>query len=185
MRIGPEHWRTVTPDTAGVPTGGRWGNPGWFGRRLKQAGLTLCWSRLHGDFGIIRHVGAGKWTWQMHCRKGGPGSDPIPLGGELLKFVLSLWNEAKNQTADDMMRQIRQAEAEHRQRQQEEQNRYLAGAMPEAVDYMELARGHRSARIIVPLSSMGKPVGLRRDFHARQRARVRTRRRAILTQGDN
>ena len=90
MRIGPEHWMCVTPDTSGVPTGGRWGNPEWFGKQMKKIGLTLCWSRMHGNFGIMRMIAPGRWVWQMHCRRGGAGTDPVPLGGELLKFVVSL-----------------------------------------------------------------------------------------------
>lgn len=180
MRIGPDHWMCVSPDTAGAPSGGRWGDPEWFGDRLRRVGLDLVWSKMHACFGIVRQVSPGRMVWQMHCRRGGPGSDPIPLGGELLKWVLTMWNEAKNRSAADIMRRVEQVRREEAAQQAAERRTYAEESMPEVLDYMELARGHRGPRLIVPMSATGKPVGLYRDRKKRKPYRGPAQRGRIL-----
>jgi len=175
MRIGLPEWQCVSVDSAGVPSGGKWGRPDWFAKKLKAVGLTLVWSRLHKNFGIARRAAPGRYIWQMHCCKGGAGSTPIPLGRELLRWVLTMWNEAKRRDTGEINRKIAANKAKEKYDAMVAEATFHQDSRKEVENYVDFHQGYRSPRVTVALGEKAQ--------RARQK-RLR-RRQIIATVGAN
>lgn len=78
---GYEHWHMVTPDTAGVPHGGPFGDVDGFAAKAAEAGLLVCWSRMHNCFGLYSKRGQ-KYVFQLLLL--GDIKGPVPFTDELL-----------------------------------------------------------------------------------------------------
>lgn len=94
MRVGPEHYQWVSPDSAGVPTGGRWGNVGEFRRRMARHGLKVAWSRLWRCFYIYTQPSAARFVTQLACSRM-DNSEPIPLTRALAGALLQCWSKVR------------------------------------------------------------------------------------------
>jgi len=94
MIAGYPHWRCVTTESAGVPTGGKYGRVRWFEAELNRMGLKLAWSRMYCAFGIYSQRGPGRYVWQMNLWNfdwGKRRTTPKLLEESLLFLVLYAW----------------------------------------------------------------------------------------------
>ena len=90
MKIGPISWHLVTVDSAGVPSGGFFGDVEFFRDEALRHGLHLAWSRLHHCFAILTRRGPQKWVFQrlFHNEQ---TRCAIPLTRDLLSLMIRLW----------------------------------------------------------------------------------------------
>lgn len=178
MQVGRPWWRCVTIDSAGVPKGGRFGRVAWFAEQVKRYGLTLCWSRLHGCFGLMSRRAPGKWTWHMHFRQGGVGSDITPLTREVLGLILWMRRQTKGRTVAETQGMLAQIEADEKARVQAEYDELGEHTTQEAVEETWLERGYRTP-IVMPL-----PKKVELYPRAARRRAQRARRKLIVTPGE-
>lgn len=81
----------VTTDTAGVPSGGKYGDVRRFEEEAKRHGLLVGWCLMGDCFGIYTKDGPGRYTFQM--RWWNPSTrQPKPLSREFLWLLLHLWS---------------------------------------------------------------------------------------------
>ncbi len=59
MRIGPESWNWVSIDTAGVPSGGAYGDIQGIAPLLEEEGWKLAWSELWHHFTMYQEMANG------------------------------------------------------------------------------------------------------------------------------
>ncbi len=90
MMIGHPSWRWFSTGSAGVPTGGRYGNVKRFEERAKRHGLYIAWSGLGGCFVIYTKRGAGQLVTQEFCNDPRDGT-PEPLTDNYLAVMVAIW----------------------------------------------------------------------------------------------
>ena len=95
MQVGPTYWRCVTTDSAGVPTGGKYGAVRWFEKAANRRGMKIAWSRRYDCFLLYTEEFRGKPISQMLLRKFGRRGwgDPIAMTHELLMAMTYIREE--------------------------------------------------------------------------------------------
>jgi len=66
MRIGPENWHWLTIDTAGVPSGGKYGDVRQFAELIAAEGWKLAWNQLWKHFVMYEELPDGSLVPHMH-----------------------------------------------------------------------------------------------------------------------
>ena len=120
MRIGPARWRMVDLNTAGVPSGGKYGNVRWFAKKAARHGLKVGWCQIPKCFGIYTEDGPGRFTFQLQWRNQATG-EAKPLTSELLWLLIYIWDhhcrsteKTIQQAYTDMARRAKEQEAKER-----------------------------------------------------------------------
>lgn len=154
MRIGPRRWQMVSPDTAGVPTGGKYGDVRTFIREAGRHGLRVAWSLPGQCFGIYTQDGPGRYTFQMRWRNPRTGQ-PKPLTREFLWLLLHLWN-AHCRTSGKLLEQaysdeLRQAKA----LRAKEQYELAQDMVKDVTNETFIARGKQTRAMISIPSTLG------------------------------
>ena len=146
MRIGPEHWRWVTVDTPGVPTGGIYGEVDEFVKLIEPHGLKLAWSQIWDCFCLYEEVGLDRILDHFHFI--GRPNVPIALDEEWLDIFLCLRETAP--TGTSLIAEMAKVAAEQKYLDKcEEQAMYEALEKP-VMDEVEFPQRGRRPMIIVP-----------------------------------
>ena len=161
MRAGYPHWRCVTSDTAGVPTGGRYGRVRYFERRLNRVGLKLAWSRLHCGFGVYSQQGPGQYIWHMNLWRRHPATRrtiPMPLDDSLVFLLLHVWHKHCRMSAATIKQGLKQIALDYVH--EIKRLRREAATDPEVVRDVANENWRASGRETRPAFSVGRdPLG--------------------------
>lgn len=170
MRVGPQNWRAVTTDTAGVPHGGDYGNVRWFEREANKNRMKIAWSRRYRCFLLYTEPYRGRCICQMLFRKfvaRGWGR-PVAMTQELLRVMIHLRNEDAKMGAKTIMQKIALREKHQREAVVKEWDQADEDLRPEIIRRVDL-RMDPSSRSVMALPQQ---VGLYRR-PARRRAERR------------
>ena len=148
MRVGPERWRWVSIDSAGVPTGGQYGQPALLAEMIESLGLKLAWSWLYKCFVLYEVRADGRIVDHFHFRR--PiGLTTIPVTAfwfEVFRGLRERWGGTEMRQALQM--QVAQEDYEANCEREAEAEMLRKPVM----DMVELNMGLRTprAQIIVP-----------------------------------
>ena len=145
MRIGKEYWRCVSTDTAGVPTGGRYGDVKWFEQELNRHGLKLAWSQIHHCFGIYLERGPGRVVWQRLCLRDDT-QQPIPLNSHFLWLMLHLWERHCRMTTATINATLTQLRRDEKSQIAKERYENAQMLEKDVMDSVWLDRGYRTPK---------------------------------------
>lgn len=153
MRIGPESWRAVDINAAGVPRGPKFGAVDWFAERAGRHGLKLCWSRLWHGFAVYTQPAPSKFVVQFPCWK--PMSHtPIPLTPELLSMLLFLWRKSATETQDTIMRRLAENNRNVQEKAQRERAALMYDVAKDAQRSWSLKRGYATPRVYLTVPKL-------------------------------
>jgi len=148
MRVGPERWRWVTIDSAGVPTGGQYGQVQFVAEMIEPLGLRLAWSHVWRCFCVYEARADGRIIDHFHFRRPMEGTViPLtPIWFEVFRYLRERWGPEELRVA--MLKQDAKEQYEaHAEYEQE-----MADMESPVMDAVSLNMGLRTprAQIVVP-----------------------------------
>lgn len=118
MIAGNSAMQMVEIDSAGVPSGGEWGDPVRFAKSIERYGLKLAWSWAAGMFLVYSDFGGGcEPLIQFDCWNHSEGR-PIALAGELEFLLLWFWDNHCRNTRQTIRNAVRQGQRNMRAAQE-------------------------------------------------------------------
>ena len=146
----------VSPGTAGVPSGGRYGDVHYFVTEAEKHGLYVCWSRIFECFGIYTKDGMGKYTFQLLWRNAASG-EAKPLSRTFLWLMLHFWDEHCRTTGKLLEQAFAQANRDEKSRIAKERYELATDVAKDAVDETWVQRGHTTRKMIsIPRMGVGR-----------------------------
>ena len=142
----------VSPDTAGVPSGGKYGDVPWFTREAGRHGLKVGWCVMGECFGIYTQEGLGKYTFQMQWRNQVTG-EAKPLTADFLWLLLWMWDRHSRTSGETLLKDFHRLQAEAKQQDAKERYELASQVAEDAVNEMYAAR-ERGARKLISVPQM-------------------------------
>lgn len=155
----------VTHDSAGVPSGGRYGCVEWFIREAEKAGFKVGWSRVHCVFGIYTQLRATKAVFQiMLCNWG--TMRPLAMTHELLSLLRWTREQDARLPLQTALRHMAEMEANRKKAMADKTQQQTLDIMPDVMRATQLRMGLITpALMVLPRG----PVGLYGDRKRRRR----------------
>jgi len=147
--IGDADWQWVDPETAGVPTDGRYGDVARFREAAQERGLDIAWSRLWECFFLYEMDGAKvKVHFQFFIQQGHKVMPLNPDWLDVFDYCRERWSELPFHKALAMLNAKRKYE-----RQREREAMYEA-MTDEVMPRVTLAMKTRTPRATVAVPAL-------------------------------
>lgn len=144
----------VSPDTAGVPTGGKYGDVQTFIREAGRHGLKVAWSLPGECFGIYTQDGPGRYTFQMRWRNPLTG-EAKPLTREFLWLLLHLWASHCKNSGTLLEKAYAAALRDAKGRRAKERYELAQDMLEDVTNETFIARGKQTRKMISLPSVLG------------------------------
>ena len=167
MQVGPAYWRCVTTDSAGVPTGGKYGSVRWFEKAANRRGMKIAWSRRYECFLLYTERYRGKPVDQMLLRKFGKRGwgEPVALTHELLMAMTYIREQHCKLTNATIMQKIALAEKQRIDEIHKKWDQADVDIEDEVMRRVHLRLDPRSRNV----TALAKRVGLYNQYKRRRR----------------
>jgi len=147
MIVGHPSWWWVTPDTVGVPRGGRYGEVDWFEEEAGKQGLYIAWSKLWKCFFVysrrpdgwpIPQIGCLKWDTMI----------PQPLNRQYLNELLWHWDRHSRVKYATLKASMERSEREWREKVAAEMYAEINEMARDATEETMRATGYKTRPLI-------------------------------------
>lgn len=155
MMIGHPSWRWFSTGSAGVPTGGRYGNVKRFEERAKRHGLYIAWSGIAKAFVVYTKRGPGELVLQEFCQDP-VEMTPVPLTDRYLAQLVGIWERFARASHMTIRCMIEMDKRERKRQAQREAEQHRADSREDALRMFNLVTGRAGSKtMVLPAGRVG------------------------------